>query len=148
MPPPGECDIYSPRDPWHKGNPYSRRRSRALRVIRTSRIEIPTCTFRRGNTAHAHDHEQTVVPPQSPLDQPRAPRAQALRARRLILPITLFVVAGVPLVAYVWDSLNLFFAGRFEVMRLILATGALAVLVALLMVLARVVTRWEETRVE
>jgi hypothetical protein len=88
------------------------------------------------------------VPPDSPLDQPRASRAPALRARRLILPITLFVVAGIPFVAYVWDSLNLFFAGRFEIMRLILATGALAVLVALLMFLARVVTRWEETRLE
>jgi hypothetical protein len=88
------------------------------------------------------------VPPDSPLDQPGAPRAPALRARRLILPITLFVVAGVPFVAYVWNSLNLFFAGQFEIMRLILATGALAVLVALLMFLARVVTRWEEMRIE
>ena len=81
--------------------------------------------------------------------QPRAPdgrRHAPISARRLILPIMLFVLAGVPLIAYLWETGNRLFAGRFEVIRLLIAVAALIALWLVLKVLARVVERWEGAR--
>ena len=58
----------------------------------------------------------------------------------------LFVLAGIPLIAYVWETGNRLFAGRFEAVRLLIAVAALTALLFVLKVLARVVERWEGTR--
>lgn len=65
---------------------------------------------------------------------------------KLILPIALFVILGVPLVAVIWDTLNRVFAGHID-WRWIGATIIAAVLFwVLLKVLARTVTGWEARR--
>ena len=82
----------------------------------------------------------------SPLDQPRAPTQHPTGAPKLILPIALFVILGVPLVAVIWDTLNRVFAGHID-WRWIGATVVAAVLLwVLLKALARTVTRWEASR--
>lgn len=86
-----------------------------------------------------------VVPPDSAQDQPGSGKRE-FTTGQLILPITLFVLAGVPLVAYLWETGNRLFAGRFEPLRLLLALVALAVLLFVLRLLARALNRWEGTR--
>ena len=58
----------------------------------------------------------------------------------------LFVLAGVPLIAYVWETANRVFAGHFEAVRLLIAAAALIALLFVLKVLARVIQRWEGAR--
>lgn len=87
-----------------------------------------------------------VGPPESPHADPRAPHKPPISAGRLILPIALFVLAGIPLVAYMWETGNQLFAGHFTGARLLLAVAALIALLVLLKILARTVERWEGTR--
>lgn len=87
-----------------------------------------------------------VAPPESPHADPGAPHTPPIGARRLILPIALFVVAGIPLVAYMWETGNQLFAGHFAGPRLLLAVAALVALLVLLKILARTVERWEGSR--
>jgi hypothetical protein len=65
---------------------------------------------------------------------------------RLIGPIALYVLLGVPLVAYVWEALNVLFTGRVELLRLGIAAIAAIVLVGLFKLMARTVTRWKTER--
>lgn len=58
----------------------------------------------------------------------------------------LFVLAGIPLIAYLWETANRVFAGRIEVVRLLIAAAALIALLFVLRILARVVERWEGAR--
>lgn len=58
----------------------------------------------------------------------------------------LFVLAGVPLIAYVWETGNRVFAGHLDVVRLLIAVAALIALLFVLKVLARVIQRWEGAR--
>jgi hypothetical protein len=71
-----------------------------------------------------------------------------MKTRKLLLPIALFVLAGIPLVAYLWDTANRVFAGDIDIGRIGIALVAAALFVVLLRMLARTVTRWEEQRVE
>jgi hypothetical protein len=68
---------------------------------------------------------------------------QRMSIGKLILYIVLFVIVGTPIVAYLWDSLNLFFAGYVEAVRLVLALISLAAFLALAWFIARQVRRWE-----
>jgi hypothetical protein len=85
------------------------------------------------------------MPPSSP-DRGRPAAAQPPGAGRFVLPIALFVLAGIPAVAYLWDSLNHLFAGQVDGGRLLVGLAALAVLVLLLGMLARTLGRWEAHR--
>lgn len=74
------------------------------------------------------------------------PTRHPIGATKLILPIALFVILGVPLVAVIWDTLNRLFAGHVD-WRWIGATVVAVVLFwVLLKVLARTVTSWEARR--
>ena len=74
------------------------------------------------------------------------PTRPAVGATKLILPIALFVILGVPLVAVIWDTLNQVFAGHVD-WRWIGATVVAVVLFwVLLKALARTVSRWEASR--
>jgi uncharacterized protein (DUF58 family) len=63
-------------------------------------------------------------------------------------PIALFVLAGIPAVALLWDALNHLFAGQIDGTRLLLGLGGLVLLILLLAMLARTLTRWEAHRSE
>ena len=71
-----------------------------------------------------------------------------IRLPRLIVGIAAFVLAGSPLVGYLWETLNELFAGVVRPGRLLLSLPALIVFVALLVLLARVVRGWEGERQE
>lgn len=64
-------------------------------------------------------------------------------ATKLGLWMAIFVLVGVPLVALVWDALNRLVAG--EIHRVLLPAGlaALALLLVLLRILARTLSRWD-----
>lgn len=83
---------------------------------------------------------------QTPSDEPRVPTQHPTAARKLIVPIALFVIVGVPLVAVIWDTLNRLFAGHVEWNWLGASVVAAGLLWVLLKVLARTVTRWEARR--
>lgn len=68
---------------------------------------------------------------------------------RLVAGIGLFVLLGSPLVAYLWDTLNRFFAGIVEPVRLLIAIPAAILFYLLLRAMARAVQAWhspEKTR--
>jgi hypothetical protein len=58
----------------------------------------------------------------------------------------LFVLAGIPLIAYLWETANRVFAGRIELVRLLIAAAAVIALLLVLKILARVIEQWERTR--
>jgi hypothetical protein len=70
----------------------------------------------------------------------------AFRVGQLVGPMALFVVAGVPLVAYLWETMNQLMAGQVSLGRLAATIPAVAVLAGLLALLARAVSRWEGDR--
>lgn len=59
-----------------------------------------------------------------------------------------FVIVGTPLVAYVWETLNLLVAGRADVGRLLITIPMAALLAGVLLMLARAISRWEGERQE
>lgn len=67
-------------------------------------------------------------------------------ARTLVLPIAVFVIVGVPLVAVIWESLNRVFAGQFDGARIAIAFVAALVFAGLLKILARTVAGWQARR--
>jgi hypothetical protein len=62
--------------------------------------------------------------------------------------MALFVIVGSPLVAYVWETLNLLVAGRADAGRLLITLPIAALLAGVLMLLARAISRWEGERQE
>lgn len=89
-----------------------------------------------------------MPPPASSLDQPDAPARPAIAAKQLILPIALFVIVGVPLVAVIWDALNRLFAGQVDWKWIGAAVVAGVLLWVLLRILARTVSRWQARRAD
>lgn len=67
---------------------------------------------------------------------------------KLAVGIALFVLAGFPLVAYLWESLNQLMAGEVQPRRLLLSIPVILLLTGLLLLLARVVGRWEAERLD
>ncbi len=61
----------------------------------------------------------------------------------LVAGIALFVLIGIPLTAYVWETLNQLMAGRVVVARALLTLPALALLIGLWRGIARAVQRWD-----
>jgi hypothetical protein len=54
-----------------------------------------------------------------------------------------YVVAGFPLVWYLWETLNEVLSGQFDGLRLLGAIAAAPLLLGLLILLARAVQRWD-----
>ena len=73
-------------------------------------------------------------------------RADSPRLRRLIGLIALFVLLGTPLVAYLWETLNVLMSGRVEPGRLGIAVVVLAAFAALLAFLSRSIHALEGDR--
>ena len=74
--------------------------------------------------------------------------SSTLSLPRLILGIGGFVLAGIPPVAYLWETLNQLMAGEIHPGRLLVSIPAALLLAGVLLVLARTVLRWEAERLE
>jgi hypothetical protein len=92
-------------------------------------------------TSALHDpvSDLVVTSPESPIRS--APVSRTVR--QLIAPIGLFVLIGIPLVAWLWDTLNRLFAGDFNLARVAIAVAAAVLLVLLLRVIRRTIARWD-----
>ena len=71
-----------------------------------------------------------------------------LRVSQILLPMTVYVIIGTPLVAYIWETLNLLVAGRAEVLRLVFTLPAAALLAGVFVLLTRTIAGWEGERKE
>jgi hypothetical protein len=69
-------------------------------------------------------------------------------AGKYVAPIAFFILAGIPAVALLWDALNHLFAGQIHLTRMLMGFGGLVLLVLLLAMLARTLSRWEARRSE
>lgn len=67
-------------------------------------------------------------------------------AARYVAPIGLYVLAGIPAVALLWDALNHLIAGQVEGRRTLLGLVGLVALVLLLTALRRTLAGWEASR--
>lgn len=83
-----------------------------------------------------------------PPDTSHPPSHPALPTRQLVGSLALFVFAGIPLVALVWDALNRLTAGHIHPVRLVAGLVAIGLILVLFRLLARTVTRWEAHRFE
>lgn len=61
----------------------------------------------------------------------------------IIVQMALFVLVGIPLVAYMWETLNQVLALHFDALRLAIAVPVLAVLIGVLVLMARTIQRWQ-----
>jgi hypothetical protein len=71
-----------------------------------------------------------------------------LRVSQLLLPMTAYIIIGTPLVAYIWETLNLLVAGKAEAIRLLITLPAVALLAGVFVLLTRTISRWEGERKE
>lgn len=76
------------------------------------------------------------------------PAEHTLSPTRLALGVGAFVLAGFPLVAYLWETLNRLMAGIVEPVRLLITLVVLALFAGLLRLLARWIAGREEDRRE
>lgn len=67
---------------------------------------------------------------------------------KLTIGIALFVLAGFPLVAYLWETLNQLMDGEVRPARLAMSIPVVLLFAALLALLSRAVRRWEAERAE
>lgn len=65
---------------------------------------------------------------------------------RLVLGIGAFIIVGVPLVAYLWESLNQLFSGDIQPRRLLIALPVAVLLYLLLRFLSRSIQSWDSAR--
>ena len=65
---------------------------------------------------------------------------------KLIIAIAAFVALGVPLVAYVWETINRALSGHFQASRVPLSLLALAQLFGFFKLASVTLTRWEGDR--
>jgi hypothetical protein len=75
-------------------------------------------------------------------------RGTTLGLSKLIVGIAIFVLVGIPLVGYLWWTLNDLLAGDVRPVQLAIALPLLLAFAGLLVILSRVVHRWEHERVE
>jgi hypothetical protein len=64
----------------------------------------------------------------------------------IVARVALFSIIGIPLAAYLWDTLNRLVAGDFSSVRLIIAVPTLLLFILLILYLSREVWRWEGSR--
>lgn len=63
---------------------------------------------------------------------------------RTIAVMALFVIAGIPLVAYLWETLNEILALEAEWSRVLISIPVLLLLIGLLVLLSRRLTAWTQ----
>ena len=66
---------------------------------------------------------------------------------KLMALMALFVVIGVPMVAFLWETVNLLLALHVDGTRLLIALPLLVVFIGFLVVLARTVRRWNAQQI-
>lgn len=74
------------------------------------------------------------------------PEPAPIRIAPLMARMAVFVVLGLPLVGFLWHSLNRFLSGSFEPWRLGASLAAALLLAGLLHLLAGRIRRWESER--
>ena len=74
------------------------------------------------------------------------PGSHRLSQGRLTVEILLLILAGTPLVAYLWETLNRLLAGIVEPRRLVISFPILLAFLALLHLVSRVIRGWERER--
>ena len=62
---------------------------------------------------------------------------------KTVLVMALFVIAGIPLVAYLWETLNQILSLEVGGKRLLISLPILLVLLGILWVMAKFVRRWQ-----
>lgn len=67
---------------------------------------------------------------------------------KLTIGIALFVLAGFPLVAYLWETLNQLMGGEVRPARLAMTVPVVLLFAAVLALLSRAVRGWEGERAE
>jgi hypothetical protein len=67
---------------------------------------------------------------------------------KLTIGIALFVLAGFPLVAYLWETLNQLMGGEVRPARLAMTVPVVLLFAAVLALLSRAVRGWEAERAE
>lgn len=72
----------------------------------------------------------------------------SLSLGKLILGIAVFTAAGIPLVGYLWETLNQLLAGQVNPHRLLISLPLLLLLAGLLVLVSRTVRSWEAERVD
>lgn len=70
--------------------------------------------------------------------------SQTLGTGKLILGIAAFVALGIPLVAYIWETVNRVLSGHFETRRVLLTLPAILLLLGVFRLLSRTLTRWDK----
>jgi hypothetical protein len=75
-----------------------------------------------------------------------ADRGTLTSMRPVLLRVLLFSILGIPLTAYLWETINKIVALDFSAVRIAVALPALILFVALIWLLAREVTRLEHER--
>lgn len=72
--------------------------------------------------------------------------ARGVTTGAMAFRVLLLVVAGGPLVAWIWATLNDLLAGHFHAMQVVIAIPAAILLWLLLRYMARLIERWGEQR--
>lgn len=72
--------------------------------------------------------------------------SHSLPLGRVVGTLALFALLGIPLVAYIWETLNRLMGGYFDATRVLLTIPAIAALLGVLMWLAHTLQRWELKR--
>lgn len=67
---------------------------------------------------------------------------------RLIGGIAVLVAIGIPLVAYLWETLNRAMAGYYDLIRVLVALPVLLVFLVFIRYVAALVVRWERHEID
>jgi hypothetical protein len=87
------------------------------------------------------------IPPYAPSAMvPDSEAGPSTAVAPIVARVALFSIIGIPLAAYLWDTLNRLVAGDFSSVRLIIAVPTLLLFILLILYLSREVWRWEGSR--
>jgi hypothetical protein len=65
---------------------------------------------------------------------------------KLIAAIAAFVGLGIPLIAYIWETINRALSGHFQPVRVLISIGAIMLLLGVFKLASMTLTRWEGER--
>ena len=68
---------------------------------------------------------------------------QTIGIGKLVVGMAAFVALGIPLVAYIWETINRLLAGHFEARRVLMTLPAIILLAIVFVMLTRMLNRWQ-----